>query len=449
MCSDQKDARVDLLEMKSYSEIDLDDTPIVVLGCGHFFTAETLDGHVGMTEVYTTDRCGEFVGLQDISAVLAWSIPRCPDCQCPVRQYATQRYNRVINRAVIDEMSKRFLVNGQIGLHQLEQQIEELEQILEDSRAKITRSNQQALAHFTKDPTHAKTLEISKQLAERHNKSKKLKKDIESFCNKVADKHQPAQKLHDATVHASRKISIDGLMADLNVSASVPVAACDRQITFGGRIAQIKIEYIILSDKFNISQTLRSTPAGSSIKIPGGDPDQLVKPFLQTSKTLFEDCNSEKLPKFAVEVSVYYARIARLFESYCRSTHKNVDKAQGHVEVAKGLLDEARQLCVMKFQNVEVLRKAVEDSMQAFRKEWYEEVTAEELTSVKNAMVGGPQGIATRSGHWYNCENGHPFAIGECGMPMELARCPECGAPVGGRNHSAVAGVTRATNMEA
>jgi hypothetical protein len=31
---------------------------------------------------------------------------------------------------------------------------------------------------------------------------------------------------------------------------------------------------------------------------------------------------------------------------------------------------------------------------------------------------------------------------------MELARCPECGAPVGGQHHRAVDGVTRATNME-
>jgi hypothetical protein len=46
---------VDLLEMKSYSEIDLNETPIVVLGCGHFFTAESLDGHIGMAEVYVQD----------------------------------------------------------------------------------------------------------------------------------------------------------------------------------------------------------------------------------------------------------------------------------------------------------------------------------------------------------------------------------------------------------
>lgn len=31
---------------------------------------------------------------------------------------------------------------------------------------------------------------------------------------------------------------------------------------------------------------------------------------------------------------------------------------------------------------------------------------------------------------------------------MEVARCPECGAPVGGQSHRAVDGVTRAVNME-
>jgi hypothetical protein len=38
------DAEVDMLEFKKYSEIDLDESPVVALACGHFFTVETLDG---------------------------------------------------------------------------------------------------------------------------------------------------------------------------------------------------------------------------------------------------------------------------------------------------------------------------------------------------------------------------------------------------------------------
>lgn len=38
------DAQVDMIEFKDYGDIDLDENPMVTLDCGHFFTAETLDG---------------------------------------------------------------------------------------------------------------------------------------------------------------------------------------------------------------------------------------------------------------------------------------------------------------------------------------------------------------------------------------------------------------------
>jgi hypothetical protein len=87
-------------------------------------------------------------------------------------------------------------------------------------------------------------------------------------------------------------------------------------------------------------------------------------------------------------------------------------------------------------------------SARLLGKEFYEAVSKEELEAIKKAMVSGHGGIATHSGHWYKCINGHPFAIGECGMPMQLAKCPECGKPVGGQSHEAVAGVSRAEDME-
>lgn len=48
----------------------------------------------------------------------------------------------------------------------------------------------------------------------------------------------------------------------------------------------------------------------------------------------------------------------------------------------------------------------------------------------------------------YTCENGHPFTIGECGMPMQQARCPDCGSPVGGQHHRLAGGVERAADLE-
>lgn len=85
-CSNKLEARVDFLEMKSYGEIDVNKTTVVVLGCGHYFTAESLDSLLNMWEVYEVDGYGEFTGLKDVSGALTQSIPCCPDCKCPVRQ---------------------------------------------------------------------------------------------------------------------------------------------------------------------------------------------------------------------------------------------------------------------------------------------------------------------------------------------------------------------------
>ncbi|KAM4037716.1 E3 ubiquitin-protein ligase RNF213 isoform 1-T2 [Anomaloglossus baeobatrachus] len=37
--------------------------------------------------------------------------------------------------------------------------------------------------------------------------------------------------------------------------------------------------------------------------------------------------------------------------------------------------------------------------------------------------------------HWYRCPNGHYCTVGECGQPMQMGRCLDCGADVGGQNH--------------
>ncbi|NXQ68472.1 RN213 ligase, partial [Quiscalus mexicanus] len=52
---------------------------------------------------------------------------------------------------------------------------------------------------------------------------------------------------------------------------------------------------------------------------------------------------------------------------------------------------------------------------------------------------------ATRSLHWYECPNGHPCIVGECGRPMETSLCPECHVLIGGRNHIAVEGFHRSS----
>jgi len=401
--------------MKCYGEINVNETPVLVLGCGHFFTAESLDGILGMSDVYEIDGYGEFIGLKDVSGTLAQLIPCCPDCKCPVRQFATQRYNRVINRAVIDEMSKRFLTTGRDELRDLEQQIATLERTLEKTREDILQPIRQARTHVTSSLTQAKISEITRILRERDTEFRKFESAIKAFRNRVADRHQPAQKLHDATVHAARKTAaaiatVDVLIANITINDAAPVLPRDRRVTMGARMVQIKTEFFILDDKFIVAQALQSISTKSSIKIPGGGPGLLAVPFFQSCKSFIEECQLENLPKLAVEVSLFYASISRSFQSFCHSGKLNLEKTAIHTAMAKKLLEEAREVCQQPFQNAESLRNAVEESIRLMKKEWYEVVTPEEINAIKAAMVSGSQGIASHSGHWYNCENGHPVS---------------------------------------
>lgn len=52
------------------------------------------------------------------------------------------------------------------------------------------------------------------------------------------------------------------------------------------------------------------------------------------------------------------------------------------------------------------------------------------------------------TGHWYNCANGHLSTIGECGRPIEKAKCTICGALIGGVDNENEESVTRTDDLE-
>lgn len=68
------------------------------------------------------------------------------------------------------------------------------------------------------------------------------------------------------------------------------------------------------------------------------------------------------------------------------------------------------------------------------------------LTKAEKAMI--VKAMALGQGHWYECPNGHVYAIGECGGAMESTKCPDCGATIGGRNHRLEGGNRLAGHMD-
>uniref|UniRef100_A0A672LJT5 RING-type E3 ubiquitin transferase n=1 Tax=Sinocyclocheilus grahami TaxID=75366 RepID=A0A672LJT5_SINGR len=59
----------------------------------------------------------------------------------------------------------------------------------------------------------------------------------------------------------------------------------------------------------------------------------------------------------------------------------------------------------------------------------------DDMLAVAQQAIKGPHGLKVQ---WYSCPNGHPCIVDMCGLPMEVARCLECNAEIGGIDHKPV-----------
>lgn len=56
--------------------------------------------------------------------------------------------------------------------------------------------------------------------------------------------------------------------------------------------------------------------------------------------------------------------------------------------------------------------------------------------------------IGLKAGHWYKCPNGHFYCIADCGGANQESKCVDCGARIGGRNHTLAVGNAHAPEMD-
>lgn len=364
---------------------------------------------------------GNILGLKAVSSKMAPAIPKCPHCQQPIRQYVTQRYNRLINRAVIDEMSKRFVVTGQTELRDIEAKLTAEEMNLQKTRPDVASTGIRIrILPGNLDEVQVKA--IAKKLGTRYSSCARLRRAIVQVQHRVAERHQPAHKLHEATLHAlQHDTSLEGALAATRLEECPALDQRDHRITLGAYLLLIKVDSIIAEDKFGILSSVRHTHGAhaATAMLSGKSPVSYAEQFLQSCSDFVISCKEKVLPKLAVEAILYYARIARLLETSGITDFKDREKATKYHNTAQSLLEEATELCKHGFQDATNKLQAVDQLIKLLRKEWYEDVTAKELEAIKNAMVTGSHGIATHSGHWYNCVNGHPVSLVSC-MMIEL-----------------------------
>jgi len=155
-----------------------------------------------------------------------------------------------------------------------------------------------------------------------------------------------------------------------------------------------------------------------------------------------DECDQRQSYTLAVETILLHTELLALVIRASEVVDKpHIQKSR---EVGLQLLSHCDQYFI-NFESCRNYKTAVTRARELLRVAGpcYESVTQEERNTIYQAMRED-FGASVR---WYYCLNGHPFTVGECGRPMEETRCPECGEPVGGRNHNPASGVREAGDI--
>lgn len=496
------DQVVDFIVMSTYQETNLDEDPCIFPSCGHILTMSSMDGIMDMAKHYTMSE-----STSDLSypvALAASSSPFdmkevkvCPRCRGSLRDVA--RYGRIVRRAVLDESTKRFINWARQRHSELALKLMEHKAQLEADKARQAKpsgyrqaddsGNKKKLFSGKGRSALMADLLLSTDAA-RHQPLIQTRREIARFTAKVAADEHPYRRVADHVqfAHSRRTIgATEGsnpapghfefdesvIQIGSSLHAAVLLMRCDihslesisfvldKATSFDKMHARIRgsssqaqdeashasaIQAVARSFRANrfavlLNEFEATIAAAKSAKYTKQEVESCVCTahlcivLWQLMGSIGEGTGAEKE---TVTTGPADENTGGTGASTALSRTRLKELATQHVEKARALLQSAPSSQELFGPELDRLEAALGDLAG------YQPVTAAEMQAVYRAMAGEFRG----SGHWYTCANGHPFTVGECGMPMEQAQCPECGAAVGGHDHRNAAGVVAAVDIE-
>ncbi|CAK7229929.1 hypothetical protein SCUCBS95973_007397 [Sporothrix curviconia] len=504
-CGDEDvlDQTVEFIFMSTYRETQLDHDPCIFPSCGHVLTISSMDGVMDMAKHYATQETE--AGVNCPVALAASSSPfdmkeakACPVCRGSLRNIA--RYGRIVRRAVLDESTKRFIRWAHQQHGELASLLMEQKELLESETASSAK-NSGGSGSNTKGPKSffsgkgrgalIKELLLSTDRS-RFDSLITTRAAIVKYNAQVAADEQPYKRVADLVQFAlNRRRTNDASLAPGQFVFDESVIQTGSSLHAGLLLMRCDIlaleqvaAYLEKATFVNKTRLTVRGPFGEAHTTnPATNGIQTLKRLSKTSR--FADLLEE------FEASIALARSAKRTRQEAESrvccvqlclalwklygwTAKAVgggeeepvaaettttttttspkvtttaaslsrealkETAQQHLEEAWGLVKANQSLEDHVGAELQRLEAALGNIA------FYQPVSADEMRAVYKAMSREFSG----SGHWYTCANGHPFTVGECGMPMQQARCPECSAPVGGQDHVNAQGVQHADAIE-
>ncbi|KAK6213071.1 hypothetical protein QIS74_09073 [Colletotrichum tabaci] len=434
---DNKDRTVDFILMGDYRSTDLDEEPCIFPDCGHFLTYATMDGLMGIQEHYELSPEGVPVSIKtDSHPFSATEIKVCPECRGSLRNIS--RYGRIVRRGLLDESTKKFTSWSQSKWQALSKALLDAQDALQ--------STDRTDFVMPAEPSGGFDLRGSRQNqathllnltgAKRHKSLKRLRHQISHFVGLVKRDEQPYQRVAHLVWHVNKRRKTSGFSFD------------ESAIQMGGLLQAtcllLRCDLLLISDYVALCHSLEEKAAVKAVKVEAA-------PYMRDCKNLIQIAHARNFHRLEVEghiLLVMFCSFSAPDDTMPADTvgtdgddgpgqDKLRDLGEHHLQVAKDRIRQWPSTAALE-PELETAGRMLHDGV------FYTEISADEMRDVYAAMSKELRG----TGHWYTCRNGHPFTIGECGMAMERARCPECDAPVGGQNHTSAEGVRHATDIE-
>ncbi|KAJ5272487.1 hypothetical protein N7478_007612 [Penicillium angulare] len=392
-----------------------------------------MDGQMDLKKHYNLDETEKPISIASSSEPFSIEdIRRCATCRGSLRSLS--RYGRLVRRAMLDEATKKFILYANQGYVPLAQELPDLLSKLQDD----TRTTAGASLAFQGDGeiriegTPAHQVSAMRSLIQKASKPRwrallALRRKISEYQAKVKVEEQPFNQVCNMVENARRRKKTSG-----QFSFDESVLQTKGQIQATALL--LRLDTALLSDFFSL---MRLTPIGSNQKEFFIN---LEMNRAESGRLINEASFSQRIPQ-RTEGNIFLAQL------YALELHhvKEPSLAESLRESGNAAIEEAQRLCDEHPTQTRGLSEEIEGTRSMLRGSvFYTPVSNEERMAVLAAMAKEFRS----TGHWYYCENGHPFTIGECGGAMELSRCPECGSAVGGRNHSTTAGVSHAHDLE-
>ncbi|KAI3554849.1 hypothetical protein CABS03_08287 [Colletotrichum abscissum] len=438
---DIKNRVVDLILMDDYGSVDLDEEPCIFPDCGHFYTYTTMDGQMGLRDLYEVSPEGVPTAVKSGSHPFSvTNIKVCPDCRGSLRNIS--RYGRIVRRGLLDESTRKFIS----WAHSVKQKLTDAFFAAQDNLQKMEKnkfsfpstqsafalrgSRQQQMTHLFKLTGNT-----------RHAVLKTLRNQIANFLGSVRKEEQPYQRVAHLVWHVNKRRQTSDYSFD------------ESAIQMGGMLdamtLSLRCDLLLVSDYISLCRNMTDNDSDGA-KSASIDP----MPYIKDCQRLIETARMRNYSRLQVEGHICLAMFCYFAppddakpttdapeapKAENSSTKESMIKlGEDHLLKAEKII-KANPSAATMASEVETARRMLHDGV------FYSEVSTDEMRAVYAAMSKEFSG----TGHWYTCRNGHPFTIGECGMAMQQTVCPECNAPIGGRDHSSAEGVRHAVEIDA